>query len=103
MIPEFVFYDSRRNVAYKSVSILPVLYRSARPTRLPMRNLFAMSIIILHVSLKLPRRVMARYLIFADEPDAIEGAPCHVQLIGRRQKDEVLVKHAKTVENILSH
>ncbi|KAJ5573221.1 hypothetical protein N7450_010205 [Penicillium hetheringtonii] len=35
------------------------------------------------------------------QPSQIEGAPCHVQLIGRRQKDEILIKHAKIVENIL--
>jgi len=40
-------------------------------------------------------------LMKKDKPDQIEGAPCHVQLIGRRQKDEILIKHAKIVEDIL--
>ncbi|KAJ9417926.1 amidase [Fusarium oxysporum] len=35
-------------------------------------------------------------------PKEVEGAPCHVQLIGRRLKDEVLMKHAKVVEQVLS-
>ncbi|KAJ5761510.1 hypothetical protein N7533_003549 [Penicillium manginii] len=34
-------------------------------------------------------------------PERIEGAPCHVQLIGRRQKDEALVRHARIVEIVL--
>ncbi|TVY64731.1 Acetamidase [Fusarium oxysporum f. sp. cubense] len=35
-------------------------------------------------------------------PKEVEGAPCHVQLIGRRLKDEELMKHAKVVEQVLS-
>ncbi|KAL5365258.1 amidase signature domain-containing protein [Aspergillus floccosus] len=35
------------------------------------------------------------------EPSEIEGAPCHVQLIGRRLKDEVLMQHSKVVEAVL--
>jgi amidase len=35
-------------------------------------------------------------------PKEVEGAPCHVQLIGRRQKDEALVQHARIVEAILA-
>ncbi|KAI8654468.1 Amidase [Fusarium keratoplasticum] len=35
-------------------------------------------------------------------PKEVEDAPCHVQLIGRRLKDEVLMKHAKVVERVLS-
>ncbi|KAJ5377171.1 uncharacterized protein N7496_004580 [Penicillium cataractarum] len=34
-------------------------------------------------------------------PENVEGAPCHVQLIGRRQKDEVLMQHALIVEDVL--
>ncbi|KAE8155155.1 amidase signature domain-containing protein [Aspergillus avenaceus] len=34
-------------------------------------------------------------------PEEIEGAPCHVQIIGRRTKDETLVQNAKIVESIL--
>jgi Asp-tRNA(Asn)/Glu-tRNA(Gln) amidotransferase A subunit family amidase len=36
-----------------------------------------------------------------DLPEEVEGAPCHVQLIGRRQKDEALVQHARIVEDVL--
>ncbi|KAL3456855.1 amidase signature domain-containing protein [Aspergillus heterothallicus] len=35
-------------------------------------------------------------------PDKIEGAPCHVQIIGRRLKDELLLQHAKAIERILA-
>ncbi|KAJ5625974.1 hypothetical protein N7510_002283 [Penicillium lagena] len=35
-------------------------------------------------------------------PREVENAPGHVQLIGRRQKDEVLIQHAKIVEAILA-
>ncbi|KAJ5116585.1 hypothetical protein N7456_000933 [Penicillium angulare] len=35
-------------------------------------------------------------------PKEVENAPCHVQLIGRRQKDEVLLHHAQIVESILA-
>ncbi|KAJ5951311.1 uncharacterized protein N7479_009724 [Penicillium vulpinum] len=35
-------------------------------------------------------------------PKEVENAPCHVQLIGRRQKDEVLIQHALIVEEVLS-
>ncbi|KNG91541.1 general amidase-B [Aspergillus nomiae NRRL 13137] len=34
-------------------------------------------------------------------PKEVEGAPCHVQLIGRRLKDELLVQHSKVVEGVL--
>ncbi|KAB8070956.1 amidase signature domain-containing protein [Aspergillus leporis] len=34
-------------------------------------------------------------------PKEVEGAPCHVQLIGRRLKDEKLVQHSKVIEDIL--
>ena len=37
-----------------------------------------------------------------DLPDEVEGAPCHVQLIGRRLKDEKLIQDAEVVENILN-
>jgi hypothetical protein len=40
-------------------------------------------------------------LIRLDLPEEVEGAPCHVQLIGRRQKDEALVQHARIVEEVL--
>lgn len=104
MSPWFTFYDSKYNTWLTNLlSILPALYRSARLTRLPMRNLFAMSIIIHDVSAKSSRRTRTCLLIFADEPDRIEGAPCHIQLIGRRQKDELLVRHAQIVESILSN
>ncbi|KAL4949693.1 amidase signature domain-containing protein [Aspergillus filifer] len=35
------------------------------------------------------------------KPDETEGAPCHVQIIGRRLKDEVLLQHAKVIEQVL--
>ncbi|KAJ5406284.1 hypothetical protein N7465_007568 [Penicillium sp. CMV-2018d] len=35
-------------------------------------------------------------------PKEVENAPCHVQLIGRRQKDEVLMQHALIVEEALA-
>lgn len=40
-------------------------------------------------------------LIRSDLPEEVEGAPCHVQLIGRRQKDEALVQYAQIVEDVL--
>ncbi|KAF7594740.1 hypothetical protein BBP40_008447 [Aspergillus hancockii] len=35
------------------------------------------------------------------DPKEVEGAPCHVQLIGRRLKDEKLVQDTKIIEDIL--
>ncbi|OQE01579.1 hypothetical protein PENSOL_c004G11541 [Penicillium solitum] len=35
-------------------------------------------------------------------PKEVENAPCHVQLIGRRQKDEALIQHALIVEEVLA-
>ncbi|KAL2869120.1 putative general amidase [Aspergillus lucknowensis] len=35
-------------------------------------------------------------------PERVEGAPCHVQVIGRRLKDEVLLQHAKVIERVLA-
>ncbi|CAG8000670.1 unnamed protein product [Penicillium salamii] len=35
-------------------------------------------------------------------PKEVENAPCHVQLIGRRQKDEVLLQYALIVEEVLA-
>ncbi|KAE8382660.1 amidase signature domain-containing protein [Aspergillus bertholletiae] len=35
-------------------------------------------------------------------PTEVENAPCHVQLIGRRLKDEKLMQHAKIVESVLA-
>lgn len=40
-------------------------------------------------------------LIVPDNPEEVEGAPCHVQLVGRRLKDEVFLQHAKVVEKVL--
>ncbi|KAF7115465.1 hypothetical protein CNMCM5793_002423 [Aspergillus hiratsukae] len=37
----------------------------------------------------------------AYKPKEVEGAPCHVQIIGRRLKDEALVQHAMVIESIL--
>ncbi|RLL97650.1 hypothetical protein CFD26_101898 [Aspergillus turcosus] len=37
----------------------------------------------------------------AYKPKEVEGAPCHVQIVGRRLKDEALVQHAKLIESIL--
>ncbi|KAL4932566.1 putative general amidase [Aspergillus undulatus] len=37
----------------------------------------------------------------AYEPSKVEGAPCHVQIIGRRLKDEVLLQNAKAIEKVL--
>ena len=42
-------------------------------------------------------------LIELDSPKEVENAPCHVQLIGRRMKDEMLMEHAKMVESILKN
>jgi hypothetical protein len=104
MSPWSKLNDSEYNMWLTNfLSILPVLYRLARLKRLLMRNSFAMSIIIHHVSAKPTRRTPTCLLIFADAPDRIEGAPCHVQLIGRRQKDELLLRHAQIVETILSN
>ncbi|KAL4865100.1 hypothetical protein BDV12DRAFT_211247 [Aspergillus spectabilis] len=36
------------------------------------------------------------------KPKEVEGAPCHVQIVGRRLKDEVLLQHAKVIEKVLS-
>lgn len=41
-------------------------------------------------------------LTVLDNPEEIEGAPCHLQLVGRRLKDEVLLQHAKVVEKVLT-
>ncbi|KAL4890636.1 amidase signature domain-containing protein [Aspergillus ambiguus] len=38
----------------------------------------------------------------AYKPKEIEGAPCHIQLIGRRLKDEVLIQHSQVVEAALA-
>ncbi|GIK07543.1 hypothetical protein Aspvir_003209 [Aspergillus viridinutans] len=38
----------------------------------------------------------------AYKPKEVEGAPCHVQIIGRKLKDEALMQHAKVIESILS-
>ncbi|KAJ5251675.1 hypothetical protein N7489_002085 [Penicillium chrysogenum] len=35
-------------------------------------------------------------------PKEVENAPCHVQLIGRRQRDETLIQHALIVEEVLA-
>ncbi|KAK1149674.1 hypothetical protein N8T08_005227 [Aspergillus melleus] len=35
------------------------------------------------------------------KPTEIEGAPCHVQLIGRRLQDEKLAQHVRQIERIL--
>ncbi|PLN86170.1 amidase [Aspergillus taichungensis] len=35
-------------------------------------------------------------------PQEVEGAPCHVQLIARRMKDEALLRYAQTVEKVLA-
>ncbi|EAW09104.1 putative general amidase [Aspergillus clavatus NRRL 1] len=34
-------------------------------------------------------------------PKEVEGAPCHVQITGRRLKDEALMEHAKIIEAVL--
>ncbi|KAL4784127.1 amidase signature domain-containing protein [Aspergillus varians] len=34
-------------------------------------------------------------------PDDVEGAPCHVQIVGRRLKDEALLQNAKEIERVL--
>ncbi|KAL2826290.1 amidase signature domain-containing protein [Aspergillus cavernicola] len=36
------------------------------------------------------------------KPREVQGAPCHVQVIGRRLKDEVLLQHAKVLEKVLT-
>ncbi|KAL2816932.1 amidase signature domain-containing protein [Aspergillus granulosus] len=35
------------------------------------------------------------------QPHEVEGAPCHIQLIGRPMKDEELMQHARIVEKVL--
>lgn len=45
---------------------------------------------------------MIQMLIVVDNPEEVEGAPCHLQLVGRRLKDEVLLQHAKVVEKALN-
>jgi len=37
-----------------------------------------------------------------DLPKEVENAPCHVQLIGRRLKDEKLMRHAEVVQGVLA-
>lgn len=37
-----------------------------------------------------------------DLPKEVENAPCHVQLIGRRLKDEVLMEQVKVVDSVLA-
>ncbi|KAJ5323228.1 hypothetical protein N7476_001828 [Penicillium atrosanguineum] len=36
-----------------------------------------------------------------DQPKRVEGAPCHIQLVGRRLMDEELVQNMKMVEKVL--
>lgn len=55
----------------------------------------------LHVSTLIPELAKS-LLIKLDSPKEVENAPCHVQLIGRRFKDEMLMEHAKVVESILA-
>ncbi|KAF7158153.1 hypothetical protein CNMCM5623_002819 [Aspergillus felis] len=38
----------------------------------------------------------------AYKPEEVEGAPCHVQIMGRKLKDEALMQHAKVIESLLS-
>lgn len=49
----------------------------------------------------MPRKYTFQSLTLIDLPKEVEGAPCHVQLIGRRQKDEALLRQARIVEDIL--
>ena len=37
-----------------------------------------------------------------DLPKEVESAPCHVQLIGRRLKDELLMEQVKVVDSVLA-
>lgn len=37
-----------------------------------------------------------------DLPKEVENAPCHVQLIGRRLKDELLMEQVKVVDSVLA-
>ncbi|RAQ66300.1 general amidase [Aspergillus flavus] len=34
-------------------------------------------------------------------PKDVQGAPCHIQLIGRRLKDELLMQHTQVIEGVL--
>ncbi|KAL5337214.1 amidase signature domain-containing protein [Aspergillus crustosus] len=45
-----------------------------------------------------------RDVVYSPEykPKEVEGAPCHVQIVGRRLKDEVLLQHAKVIEKVLA-
>ena len=43
-----------------------------------------------------------RLLTGTDLPKEVENAPCHVQLIGRRLKDEVLMEQVKVVDSVLA-
>lgn len=49
-----------------------------------------------------PRIGEPRSLTGTDLPKEVENAPCHVQLIGRRLKDEVLMEQAKMVDSVLA-
>lgn len=48
------------------------------------------------------RTVESRSLTGTDLPREVENAPCHVQLIGRRLKDEVLMEQVKVVDSVLA-
>lgn len=54
-------------------------------------------------SCNMPSLKNEHILIIADLPKEVENAPCHVQLIGRRLKDEALMQHAKVVESVLTN
>ena len=49
-----------------------------------------------------PRIGESRSLTGTDLPKEVENAPCHVQLIGRRLKDEVLMEQVKVVDSVLA-
>ena len=49
-----------------------------------------------------PRISESLSLTGTDLPKKVENAPCHVQLIGRRLKDEVLMEQAKMVDSVLA-
>lgn len=67
-----------------------------------MLSLPEMSLMFLLVSHPNPYGFSNISLTETDLPKEIENAPCHVQLIGRRLKDEKLVRHAEVVQGVLA-
>lgn len=56
------------------------------------------------VSSRVPRKVRARNLLMIsiDLPDAVEGAPTGIQVVGRPLKDEECLKMMEVIAKVLS-